>query len=69
MSALLPKYRRTHITRMAEDVLYNATGFLAIASVSTIVWYFCKFPNQLTKFKKDFQDALDEGRGPPQSPA
>jgi hypothetical protein len=54
---------------MTTDLLCNVAGWLAFASALAIVWYFWAHPGLLAKFRKDFQDALDEGRGPPESPA
>jgi hypothetical protein len=54
---------------MTADFFYNVAGLLTIASRLTIAWYFWTHPGLLAKFRKDFQDALDEGRGPPESPA
>ena len=42
---------------------------LVLAVVLLVVWYVWAHPELLAKFKKEFQDALGEGGGPPESPA
>jgi len=54
---------------MTADLLWNLAGLLYLAAAAAIVWQFCTHPDLLTKFRKDFQDALDDGRGPPDAPA
>jgi len=58
-----------YVTPMTAGFLYNLAGWLTIASALAVVWYFWTRFGLWAKFKKDFQDALDEGRGPPESPA
>jgi hypothetical protein len=53
---------------MSADVFYNAAGWLAIALAVAAAWYFVR-SGLAAKFRKDFHDALDEGGGPPESPA
>jgi hypothetical protein len=54
---------------MSANVFYNAAGWLAIASVAAIIWYLGVRRGLAAQFRRDFQDALDDGRGPPNSPA
>jgi hypothetical protein len=44
-------------------------GWVAVAAALAIGWYFCARTGLIDRFIKDFQDAIDEGRGPPESPA
>ena len=54
---------------MTADFFANLAGWLTIAVVAAVVWYFWTHRELLAKFRKDFQDGLDGGRGPPESPA
>ena len=51
------------------DDFYNAAGLLTIASVAAIVAYVLAHPGLLAEFGRRFREAMDEGGGPPESPA
>jgi hypothetical protein len=54
---------------MTADLSYNIAGLLIIVAAVAIIYQFWTCPSLLAKFRKDFQDALDDGRGPPESSA
>jgi hypothetical protein len=54
---------------MMTDLFYNAGGLLTTVAVAAIAYQFWIRPSLLAEFRKDFQDAFDDGRGPPESPA
>jgi hypothetical protein len=54
---------------MAADFFWNLVGLLALAAVAAIFWRFWAHPDLLIMFRKGLQDALDDGRGPPDAHA
>jgi hypothetical protein len=54
---------------MAAGFFWNLAGLLALAAVAAIFCRFWVHPDLLIKFRKGFQDALDDGRGPPDAHA
>jgi hypothetical protein len=50
-------------------VAIHLLGWLAVAGALAIAWYVWAHTDLIDRFRKDFQDAIDKGRGPPESPA
>jgi hypothetical protein len=54
---------------MTVNAFYNVAGLLAIGSAAAILTYALAHPRLLAEFRRQFWEAMDEGGGPPGSPA